>query len=118
VTFKIDENLPADAAVLIREHGFSADTVGDEGLSGVDDSQLARIAKGARLTLVTLDNDFGNIRAYPPGEYAGILILRPKSQKKAVVLALMKRLLLMLPERSPAGELWIVEPDRVRYRQS
>ena len=67
---------------------------------------------------MTLDNDFGNIRADPPNEYAGILVIRPKSQEKPAVLALLKRLLLMLPARSPAGELWIVEPDRVRYRRS
>ncbi len=115
--FKIDENLPVEAASLIREHGYSADTVDDEGLHGADDSRLAQTVKDAHLTLVTLDNDFGNIRAYAPEEYAGILILRPKSQEKPALLALLRRLLALLSARSPAGELWIAEPDRVRYRQ-
>ena len=115
--FKIDESLPIEAAVLIREQGYDADTVDDEGLHGAEDSQLAGIVKDARLILMTLDNDFGNIRAYPPDEYAGIFILRPKSQEKPAVLALLRRSLLMLPARSPDGELWIVEPDRVRYHR-
>jgi hypothetical protein len=31
---------------------------------------------------VTLDLDFANIRAYPPGKHAGIVVLRLKHQDK------------------------------------
>ena len=47
---------------------------------------------------------------------AGIIILRPKRQDKRAVLRLMDRILLMLTNRPPMGELWIVEPDRIRFR--
>jgi len=30
VNFKVDENLPAEAAGILRGSGFGADTVGDE----------------------------------------------------------------------------------------
>jgi predicted nuclease of predicted toxin-antitoxin system len=39
--FKIDENLPIEAAVLLRQAGFEADTVAEEHLSGADDSTVA-----------------------------------------------------------------------------
>jgi len=39
--FKVDENLPAEHAALLREAGHEADTVGDQKLSGSDDSTVA-----------------------------------------------------------------------------
>jgi hypothetical protein len=41
VTFKIDENLPKDPAVLLRNHGFGAETVREENLAGAGDDIIA-----------------------------------------------------------------------------
>ena len=65
---------------------------------------------------MTLDNDFANIYAYPPGKYPGILVLRPASQAKPAILQLVRRLIGVFRDRLPDRELWIVEPDRIRYR--
>jgi predicted nuclease of predicted toxin-antitoxin system len=113
---KIDENLPAECAEILRDGGFEADTVRDESLTGADDSVLAARSRLEGRVLVTLDLDFANIRAYPPAEYAGIIVLRPKTQDKESILALVQRLGFVLTQRPPAGELWIVEPDRIRAR--
>jgi hypothetical protein len=43
VKFKIDENLPAEAAETLRKSGFVADTVADENLSG---SEMKRSLPG------------------------------------------------------------------------
>lgn len=56
--FKIDENLPADAAALLREHGFDTDTVNDEGLLGANDDVIASAAVREGRVLITLDRDF------------------------------------------------------------
>jgi len=112
---KIDENLPAECATLLRNGGFEADTVVDEGFSGADDSAIAARLRAEDRVLVTLDLDFGNIRSYPPAEHSGIIVLRLRKQDKYTVLALMQRLVLALTNRTPAGELWIVEPDRIRF---
>jgi len=64
--------------------------------------------------LVTLDLEFGNVQAYAPSRHAGIIVLRPKLQDKRTVLMLMERIVSALTNRTPAGELWIVEPDRIR----
>ena len=113
---KIDENLPAECAEILSHGGLQADTVADEGLKGADDSALAAASRSEGRVLVTLDLDFANIRAYPPAEYAGIIVLRPKSQDKQSVLALVHRFALVLVNRLPAGELWIVESARIRFR--
>ena len=113
---KIDENLPAECAAILTDSNSKADTVAEEGLTGADDAVLATASREEGRTLVTLDLDFANIRAYPPAEFAGIIVLGPKSQDKPCVLDLVRRLALALANRAPAGELWIVEPDRIRFR--
>ena len=79
--FKIDENLPAEAAGVLRASGYLADTVGEEDMSGADDETVAGTSRAEDRILITLDLDFANIRAYP------------------------------------AGELWIVDGNRIRFRQ-
>jgi len=113
---KIDENLPRGCAEILGHGGWQADTVADERLTGAEDSAIAGASQAEARVLVTLDLDFANIRAYPPSEYAGIIVLRSKRQDKHSVLALIQRVALVLANRVPAGELWIVEPDRIRFR--
>ena len=113
---KIDENLPAECAVLLRKAGFEADTVVHERLMGADDIVIASRSKAEDRVLVTLDLDFSNVQAYPPAQHAGIVVLRPKRQDKRTVLTLMQRICTALTNRSPSGELWIVESDRIRFR--
>jgi predicted nuclease of predicted toxin-antitoxin system len=114
--FKIDENLPAECAELLRIAGFGAETVADEHLTGAVDIVIASRSQEENRVLVTLDLEFGNIRTYPPSKYAGNIVLRPKRQDKRTFLNLMERIVLTLSSRTPTGELWTVEPDRIRFR--
>jgi hypothetical protein len=75
------------------------------------------LREGWSRVLLTLDVDFANIRAYPPEEHAGIIVFRLKAQDKATVVGHVRRLVAVLKQRNPEGELWIVERDRVRFRQ-
>jgi hypothetical protein len=45
------------------------------------------------------------------------VVFRPESQDKPTPVALLKRLVLVLLQLSPNHQLWIVEPDRIRYRE-
>ena len=115
---KTDENLPLDAATTLRDFGFDVDTVWDESLSGVDDQTISGRVRAEGQILVTLDLDFANIRAYPPNQHAGIVVLRLKTQDKPTVVRYIRRVAAALGQRSPFGELWIVEADRIRFRQA
>jgi predicted nuclease of predicted toxin-antitoxin system len=118
VKLKIDENLPEEAAFAFREFGFDVETVADEDLSGTDDKTLTQHTKAESRVLVTLDLDFANVWVYPPNEHAGIIVMRLKVQDKETIVTYIRRLGLVLTQRSPIGELWIVERDRIRFRQS
>jgi len=114
---KVDQNLPAECAVLLRAAGLEADTAEAEGLSDADDSFIAERGRTEGGALVTLDLGFSDIRSYPPQEYSGIIVFRSKAQDKVTLLSILRRLILVLRERSPERQLWIVESDRIRYRE-
>ena len=93
---KVDENMPVEAAELLRAAGWDCDTVLDEKLGGVADPDLARRCQADGRVLFTLDTDFGDIRAYPPGEYVGIVVLKPVKLSRNSVLALLGQLIPVL----------------------
>lgn len=116
--FKTDENLPLDAAATLREAGFDVQTVWDEGLAGAGDEIVAKHAQDEQRVLITLDLDFASIQSYPPDRFAGIVVLRAKAHDRTTVVSFLRRLIPVLQNRNPSGELWIVQRDRVRFRQS
>jgi predicted nuclease of predicted toxin-antitoxin system len=78
---------------------------------------ISERVRAGRCVLVSLDLGFADIRAHPPQEYPGIVVLRSKAQDKIGLISMLRRLMPMLRERSPEGQLWIVESDRIRFRE-
>jgi predicted nuclease of predicted toxin-antitoxin system len=118
IDFKTDENLPVDVADLIRQRGHSALTVIDQQLSGHADTDVARVCQSEQRALITLDLDFSDIRAYPPENYFGIIVLRPAMQTIAAILRLSERALMLVGTEPLIGQLWIVDESRVRIRDA
>ncbi len=114
--FKTDENLPVEATTLLRAHGLDVMTVVDQKLGGRPDADIAVACKAERRALVTLDTDFGNIDAYPPADYAGLVVLRLARQDKEHLLGVLGILAPHLVTADLAGRLWIVEETRIRER--
>jgi len=115
--FKVDENLPAEYAAMLRDAGHEADTVADQRLTGSDDAALFERCQAEGRILLTLDLDFGSVQAYPPKSHFGIVVFRSRTQDKPTLIALLNRLLPVFRNRSPKQQRWIVENDRVRYRE-
>lgn len=102
---------------ILRDAGFEADTVVEQKLSGTDDLILFEHCRIEGRVLMTLDLDFANVQAYPPKSHSGIVVFRTKSQDKRTLIELLERVIHALKQRSPEGQLWIVEHDRLRYRE-
>ena len=114
--FKIDENLPVEIAGLLRSAGHDADTVRDEGLVGSSDTSVIEACKTEDRCLITLDLDFSDMRAYPPHELPGLIVMRLRRQDKSHVIEIASRMIPLL-ENEPIGQrLWIVDEERVRIR--
>ena len=114
--FKIDENLPIEAAETVRQAGHDAATVLEQGYGGSRDAQLAALCQRESRILVTLDMDFADIRAYPPAEFPGLIVLRLRQQDKLYVLDVLARLIPLLGQEPLDQHLWIVEEKRIRIR--
>jgi predicted nuclease of predicted toxin-antitoxin system len=84
VKFKLDENLPASAAVVLAA-GHDVDTVPAEDLTGAPDPDVVSAATKVGRILISLDIGLGDIRAYPPGSHAGIVVLRLPDQSATTV---------------------------------
>lgn len=91
-------------------------TVADEGLCGADDGEVFRRCVAEGRILVTLDLDFADLRAYPPGKHSGIWVLRPPKQTFQAIDALVQAGLRLASIEPAHGRLWIIDERRVRIR--
>jgi predicted nuclease of predicted toxin-antitoxin system len=114
--FKLDENLPEEAAVLLRYAGHDAHTVREEHLTGSPDSRVAAVSRAEERIRLTCDMDFSNILQYPPTDYPGIVVLRLARQDRDSILAIIPRILELLQTESVRERLWIVDERRTRIR--
>jgi len=114
--FKVDENLPVEAAEALRRAGHDAATVLEQKYGGSPDAQLAVLCQREGRSLVTLDMDFADIRAYPPAEFPGLIVLRLKQQDRPHVFDVLTHLIQLLGQEPLEHHLWIVEETQVRIR--
>ena len=114
--FKLDENLPASSAVIWAGAGHDVDTVGQEGLSGAPDPEVVAAAAAEGRVLVSLDVGLGDIRAYPPGSHAGIVVLRLTDQSAAAVSKAVRDLAALTNADGLAGAVSVLQHGLLRIR--
>jgi predicted nuclease of predicted toxin-antitoxin system len=106
------------------EFGHDVQTVVQEGLSGASDTKLYEICREENRCLITLDLDFADVVRFPPRSVGGIVVIRCPRNPSLILLERLVRSFLkalgaatILGELSPAGQLWIMEIDRIRVHQ-
>jgi predicted nuclease of predicted toxin-antitoxin system len=114
--FKIDQNLPVEAAELFTAAGYDAMTVYQQSLGGATDERIVEVCKTEDRISVTADLDLSDIRHYPPAQTPGYMVLRLPRQSKQALLDLLAKVIPILATRPINGQLWIVEPERLRIR--
>ena len=114
--FKIDQNLPIEAADLLMAAGHDAMTVYQQSLGGASDERIVDVCKDEGRILITADLGLSDIRRYPPAQTPGCMVLRLPRQSKQALLDLLAKAVPMLSAHPINGRLWIVEPDRLRIR--
>lgn len=96
--------------------GHDAHSVAQQALGGQPDARVIEVCSRELRALVTLDLDFSNILAYPPAQFAGIVVLRLTDQAHVTMETAIRRVLDLLSKEPVAGTLWIVEDRRIRIR--
>jgi predicted nuclease of predicted toxin-antitoxin system len=119
VKIKLDENIGRRGLELLKASGHDVMTVWDQGLHGVSDEKLFEICAVEGRALITLDHDFGQVLRFPPERSAGIVILEVGRRTTLQgVIGRLQDFLTMMESHAVTGELWIVEPGRVRIHLS
>ena len=112
---KVDENIGSSGVAILKQGGHDVMTVRERGLAGSADERVFRACADETRTLVTMDRDFGHVKRFPPRGTEGIVILDLGGPTSLQSLhGRLKDFLSLAATRSVSGELWIVEPGRVR----
>lgn len=93
----LDENIPPRVALELVRSNYDVVHVKGAGMGGCTDSEVKEFALKESRCIVTLDSDFADIRNYPPGSHAGIIVLKLRYASSEnvtrVLLGLLPRLL-------------------------
>jgi predicted nuclease of predicted toxin-antitoxin system len=112
---KLDENLGERGREQLAAAGHEVATVPQQQLTAATDRKLIEMCRAEGRALVTLDLDFANPLEFRPANYAGIAVLRlPKKPAPEDLQQVVETLARGLAQHSLAGQLWIVEPGRIR----
>jgi predicted nuclease of predicted toxin-antitoxin system len=101
VRVKLDENLPDSVISILGGAGHDVDTARAEGLRGAKDPAVLAGATADDRLLLTLDRGLGDIRAYPPGTHAGIVVVRLDHQSPRAIRDAIERISATVDFRRP-----------------
>jgi predicted nuclease of predicted toxin-antitoxin system len=114
---KVDENIGRSSVDLLRREGHDVITVREQGHASAPDEVIFQACVAEGRTLITLDRDFGHVLRFSAKQSAGIVILElggPASLHR--IRDRLGEFLTLAATRPVSGELWIIEPGRVRVR--
>ena len=74
---KLDESLSEQLVETLTNAGYDALTVLGQNWGGTKDPELWPRVQQEGVFFITSDKGFGDLRRYPPGTHAGVLLLRP-----------------------------------------
>ncbi len=115
---KVDEDLPRAAVQMLRDRGYEAVSVVEEGMGGWKDPALWQAVQAEQRFLVTADKGFADIRSCAPGTHAGVLLLRPDQDGIRPVVELLKRVLASYDLEALARTVTVVTPRGIRIRRA
>lgn len=106
--FLLDENVKKRIGNFLLEEGHDIKYP----KKGLDDFEVAKIAKEEGRVLLTHDSDFSNTHLFPPSEYKGIILFRVYPPTFDALKDALLRLLKMLKPEDFSGKLIILEEKR------
>ncbi len=114
--FKLDENLPTEIIAELHQAGHDADSVFSEGLVGSPDSLVLKQATLEGRIFLTMDKGLGDLRAYNPRDYSGIVLFRPPETGRGEALTFIQRHLPAVLRLEMEGRLLVVTDTGIRSR--
>src|SRR5437879_4864031 len=117
MTVKLDEDLSASLGEALTSVGYQVVTVSGQAWGGFKDPVLWPKVQAEGVFFVTADKGFGDIRAFPPGSHAGILVLRPERESLREFRRLLERVLAKHRLESLSGCVTVASFRSIRVRR-
>lgn len=115
---KLDENLGLLGKSLLEADGHDVMTISEQHMSGVEDEHVYEHCCREGRVLVTLDHDFGHTLRFPLDGTPGTVVIECRGRlSPSTILARMADFAALLRTQPINGELWIVEPGRIRIHE-
>jgi predicted nuclease of predicted toxin-antitoxin system len=115
---KVGADLPQAAVEMLRKRCYEAAHVVEQGMGDLKDPALWEAVQAEERFLVTADKGFADIRAYPPGTHAGVLLLRPDQDGIRPVIELLQQVLAGYDLSALVGAVAVVTARGIRIRRA
>ena len=118
--FFVDQCVPNSIIRALQDEGHIVFKLKDYIPPDTEDPLVMAKAQELNAILVSLDNDFADIVAYPPSRYRGIIAIQLRNHPEIIPLLIekLKSYLSIHPDMEYyKGKLFIVEPYRIRVRE-
>jgi predicted nuclease of predicted toxin-antitoxin system len=113
---KLDENIPVEILDDLRAAGRDVESVHEESLTGEPDPEVLAACREEGRILLTLDKGIGDLRAYRPADYPGIVLFRPPTDGRKTTLDFVRSHLGRVLEMEMTGRLVVVTSTSIRTR--
>lgn len=77
----LDANISPETAQHVRSLGFQVRSLIEDGLGGITDEEVARLAEKGGLAVITFDLDFGEMYYFAKQKKFGVVVLRLEDQR-------------------------------------
>ena len=114
---KLDEALSQSLTNLLLTPDYDARTVRGQQWGGTKDSDLWPMVQAEGAFFITTDKGFADLRHYPPGSHAGVLLLRPDTESALAYRELLAALLTTHQLIDFRGCTVVASPQSIRVRR-
>jgi predicted nuclease of predicted toxin-antitoxin system len=113
----VDHNVPCKYVRWLQDWGYNASPLADHVPPDSTDPDVIALAQALDAVLLTADLDFANIFDYPPGNYAGIVVMRYEAANETALAHTLQQVMNDLYRDGLRGVLVIVTPSHYRVRR-
>ncbi|MCM8824385.1 MAG: DUF5615 family PIN-like protein [Candidatus Omnitrophica bacterium] len=110
--FIVDKNVRKEVVDFLKAKGYDVISL----TAGLEDEKIAQTAKETKRILLTHDQHFANILAYPPKEYSGIIRIKIHPPTADSIINALENLFQKLSTKQIDKKLIILEKNGFRIR--
>ncbi len=115
---KTDENMPYSIVEILRERDYDVMSAVEQEMGGWKDPDLWQAVQKEKRFLITADKEFADIRLFPPGTHAGVLLLRPDEDGIRPLIDLLQRIMDAYHLEDLQNTVTVATPRNIRIRKA